>query len=63
LFTFKEDGGAGGRMTKVFLNAYINEHEVWQDVEVWRLCLQRLINLKFHDAVKAQQAAEDKQQP
>lgn len=52
LFTFKEDGGAGGRMTKVFLNSYISEHEIWQDVEVWRLCLQRLINLKFHDAVK-----------
>lgn len=39
LFTFKEDGGPGNRLIKVFLNSYINEHEVWQDIEVWRACL------------------------
>ena len=54
LLTFKEDSAAGNRLTKVFLNAYINEHEIWQDEDIWRLCLQRLINMKFHDAVKAQ---------
>lgn len=60
LFTFKEDSAAGNRLTKVFLNAYINEHEIWQDADIWRLCLQRLINMKFHDAVKAQQSAEER---
>jgi hypothetical protein len=58
LFTFRED--AGGRLTKIYLNAYIQDHEIWQDVEVWRLCLQRHINLKFHDAVKSIQPPEEK---
>ena len=41
------------RSVKVFLSNYICEHQIWQEVKVWRLSLQRLINLKFHDAVKA----------
>ena len=41
------------RSVKVYLSSYICEHQIWQEVRVWRLSLQRLINLKFHDAVKA----------
>lgn len=53
-FTFRDDNASGNRLTKVFLSAYIIEHEIWQDENIWRLCLQRIINAKFHDAVKAQ---------
>ena len=55
LFTFKNEAqklGSGTRSIKVYLSLYIDDHEIWQDVKIWRLCLQRLINLKFHDAVK-----------
>ena len=49
------------RSVKVFLSSYICEHQIWQEVKVWRLSLQRLINLKFHDAVKAQEKAKEEQ--
>lgn len=50
------------RSVKVYLSSYICEHQIWQEVRVWRLSLQRLINLKFHDAVKAQEKAREDQQ-
>lgn len=50
------------RSVKVYLSSYICDHSIWQEVKVWRLSLQRLINLKFHDAVKTQEKIkEDKQ--
>ena len=58
LFVFRHETvtgmkGTQQRLVKVFLSSYFDDHEIWQDVKVWRLCLQRLINVKFHDAVKA----------
>lgn len=74
LFVFKEEAlknhktGAPNtlaqstRSVKVFLSSYICDHQIWQEVKVWRLSLQRLINLKFHDAVKAQEKAKEDQE-
>lgn len=49
------------RTIKVYLSGYICEHQIWQEVKVWRLSLQRLINLKFHDAVKALEKSKEEQ--
>ena len=56
LFIFKEENvnvHGSTRSVKVYLSNYINDHQIFQEVKVWRLSLQRLINLKFHDAVKS----------
>ena len=42
LFTFKNEAqklGSGTRSIKVYLSLYIDDHEIWQDVKIWRLCL------------------------
>ena len=65
LFVFKEENAkmhGSTRSVKVYLSSYINDHQIWQEVKVWRLSLQRLINLKFHDAVKAQEKQKEDQQ-
>lgn len=49
------------RTIKVYLSGYICDHQIWQEVKVWRLSLQRLINLKFHDAVKSLEKAREEQ--
>ena len=33
------------------LSAELAKHPIWDDAEVWKLCLQRVINIKFQDAV------------
>lgn len=37
---------------KVTLSNEIEEHKIWANSETWKVCLQRVINQKFHDAVK-----------
>lgn len=33
------------------LSSLLAAHPIWMETEVWKLCLQRVINLKFQDAV------------
>lgn len=37
---------------KVYLASEIDQHRVWQNHEAWKLCLQKTITLKFHEAVE-----------
>lgn len=36
---------------RVTLSSEVDKHQIWLDVEMWKSCLQRIINLKFQDAV------------
>lgn len=65
IFIFKDESlpnkGGGIRNIKVYLSSYIDDHTIWQDVKVWKLCLQRLINFKFLEAVKSQERSKEDQ--
>ena len=37
---------------KIILSSEIESHKIWESSETWKICLQRVINYKFHDAVK-----------
>jgi len=41
-----------GKTTKVYLTRYVADHPLWQDRNMWLICVQRVINQKFHEAVK-----------
>jgi len=36
---------------KVCLTTEVDQHRIFQSYEAWRLCIQKTINMKFHDAV------------
>jgi hypothetical protein len=36
---------------KVFLSSELDKHPIWGNTEIWKITLQRVINLKFQDAV------------
>lgn len=37
---------------KCFLTSEIDKHKLWRDPEMWRMCVQKIINFKFHEALK-----------
>ena len=49
-YTSEEEGGT----RKVYLTREIEEHRIWQNIEAWMLCIQKTVNMKFHDAVSLQ---------
>ena len=53
---------------KLYLNTELDVHPIWQDTEIWKVCLQRVINLKFQDGVlnlekqKSEQEAKERKE-
>lgn len=36
---------------KVYLTSLLNDHGLWQETQVWKVCIQKLLNHKFHEAI------------
>ena len=47
---------------KVILSNEIVSHKIWENSETWKVCLQRMINQKFHDAVKQLEREKEQQE-
>ena len=39
--------------SRVYLTQYLNDHGVWQEHNVWKVCIQKIINQKFHEAINS----------
>ena len=37
---------------RLFLTGLLNDHGIWQETTVWKTCIQKLLNLRFHEAVQ-----------
>mmetsp|Transcript_18479 Transcript_18479/g.17588 ORF Transcript_18479/g.17588 Transcript_18479/m.17588 type:complete len:198 (+) Transcript_18479:1235-1828(+) len=38
---------------KIFLTQYLNDHGIWQEQQIWKYTIQKVINMKFHEAIQA----------
>lgn len=51
---------------KVFLSSEIEQHKLWQNSEMWQICVSKIINYKFHEAIRnmeAKQKEEEEKKP
>ncbi len=42
------------------MTSYLSDHGVWQESYIWRICIQKIINQKFHEAINSPQAVHNK---
>ena len=47
---------------KVCLSAEIEQHPLWQNNEMWKYCVSKIINYKFHEAIRQIEIAEKKEE-
>lgn len=43
--------GDNNDKTRVYLTHYLSDHGIWQEHNVWKVCIQKIINQKFHEAI------------
>lgn len=36
--------GTTNDKNKIFLTTYLNDHGIWQEIEIWRGCISKIIN-------------------
>eukprot|EP00347_Sterkiella_histriomuscorum_P007183 403349944 len=54
--------GEDNERQKIYLTQYLSDHGIWQEQHVWKQCIQKLINQKFHEAIQSPSVASAKQQ-
>jgi hypothetical protein len=50
------------RFQKRYLTYYIKRHAIWQEDNIWKSVLQKLLNLKFAEAVQKEKEKQDARQ-
>ncbi|CDW76802.1 tbc domain-containing protein [Stylonychia lemnae] len=59
IFTIKEIDGK--ERQKIYLTQYLSDHGIWQEQQVWKQCIHKIINQKFHEAIQSPAAINSKQ--
>jgi len=46
---------------KVFLSSEIESHPLWQNSEMWQICVSKIINYKFHEAIRQMESKQQEE--